>query len=119
MDDDPELLQTAAQLLAREFDVATYGASFNRLNAVREHRPDLVLMDVNMPLIPGDEVVRLLKDTPELAGVPVFLFSNNDERSLKQLAARCGAAGYIPKSELGSNFAAHVSRRLRAVKPNS
>jgi len=117
MDDDAELLDTAVQLLKPKFEVSTYRASFNRLNAVRDHEPDLVLMDVNMPLVPGDEVTRLMKEAPELEGVPVILFSSNDERSLKQLASACGAVGYISKSEMGRNFAGEVERRLRRIAP--
>jgi CheY-like chemotaxis protein len=116
MDDDAELLDTAAQLLKPFYEVVTYRAAFNRLNAVREHHPDLVLMDVNMPLVPGDEVVRLLKESPELSGIPIVLFSSNDERSLRRMARECGALGYIPKSEMGANFAAQVGRHLRHIK---
>jgi CheY-like chemotaxis protein len=115
MDDDAVLLETASELLRPGFDVVTYRAAFNRLNVVREHRPDLILMDVNMPLVPGDEVTKLLKDSAELAGIPVVLFSSNDERSLQQMARRCGASGYISKSEMGWNFAAKVGRHLKAL----
>ena len=117
IDDDPELLDTASQLLAqRGFDVVTHRDSFNRLNAVRHHRPDLVLMDVNMPFVPGDEIVKLLKDDPDLCGIPILLFSSNDERTLRQAARDCGASGYISKSEMGWQFAAVVERRLRALQ---
>jgi CheY-like chemotaxis protein len=116
IDDDAELLETAAQLLQqRGFQVVTHRESFNRLNAVRIHRPDLVLVDVNMPFVPGDEIVKLLQDDPELRQIPIFLFSSNDERSLRHAARECGAAGYISKSEMGWQFAAMVEKKLRAV----
>lgn len=116
MDDDAELLDTASRLLEPQFDVRTYRAAFNRLNVVRDFQPDLILMDVNMPLVPGDEVTRLLKDSPELADIPVVLFSSNDERSLRRLARDCGAVGYISKSEMGWNFSSQVARQLQAIK---
>jgi CheY-like chemotaxis protein len=117
MDDDAELLETARQLLeARGFRVILHQESFNRLNAVRLHRPDLVLMDVNMPFVPGDEIVKLLQDDPELKHVPVLLFSSNDERMLRLAARECGAAGYVSKSQLGWQFASVVEGRLRALK---
>jgi CheY-like chemotaxis protein len=117
IDDDAELLETAAQLLAqRGFRVVTHSESYNRLNAVRVHRPDLVLMDVNMPFVPGDEIVKLLKDDPDLAEIPVLLFSSNDERSLRLTAREVGAAGYVSKSQMGWQFAAVVERQLLAYR---
>jgi DNA-binding response OmpR family regulator len=117
IDDDALLLETASQLLRqRGFQVATHQDSFNRLNAVRTCRPDLILMDVNMPLVPGDEIVKLLQEDPDLRGIPVLLFSSNDERALRLAARDCGAAGYICKSQMGGQFAAIVERRLRALQ---
>jgi CheY-like chemotaxis protein len=117
MDDDAELLETASQLLTqRGFEVVTHRDSLNRLNMVRLHQPDLVLMDVNMPFVPGDEIVKLLKADPDLCEIPILLFSSNDERSLRQTASECGAAGYISKSEMGWQFAAVVERRLRVLQ---
>jgi CheY-like chemotaxis protein len=117
MDDDAALLETASQLLAqRGFEVVTHRDSFNRLNAVRLHRPDLVLMDVNMPFVPGDEIVKLLKDDPELGLIPILLFSSNDERALRETVRECGAAGYSSKSEMGGQFAAVVEKRLKTLQ---
>ena len=117
IDDDAELLETAAQLLQqRGFRVVTHRDSFNRMNAVRLHRPDIVLMDVNMPFVPGDEIVKLIHDDPELSQVPILLFSSNDERTLRQAARECGAAGYISKSQMGWQFAALVERKLKALQ---
>ena len=117
IDDDAQLLETASQLLEqRGFEVVTHCDTFNRLNAVRMHRPDLILLDVNMPFVPGDEIVRLLQDDPELRTIPVLLFSSNDERALRDAAKDCGAAGYISKSHMGGQFAAVVERRLRLLQ---
>jgi CheY-like chemotaxis protein len=117
VDDDAELLETASQLLVqRGFRVVTHRESFNRLNAVRLHRPDLVLMDVNMPFVPGDEIVKLIKDDPELAEIPVVLFSSNDEHTLRLAAREIGAAGYISKSQMGWQFATIVERQLNAFR---
>jgi CheY-like chemotaxis protein len=116
MDDDADVLHTARELLRQEYDVVTCKATFNRLSFIRDTQPDLVLMDVNMPLVPGDEVVRLLKDCPELCEIPVVLFSSNDERLLRRMARDCGAVGYIPKSALGGNFVSSVGRHLHRAE---
>lgn len=67
------------------------------LAAAKETRPDLVLMDVNLPGIDGVEASRRLTKDPD--GPVVFLLSTYDEDQLE--ASGCGAATYIPKGAFG------------------
>jgi CheY-like chemotaxis protein len=116
IDDDDDVLAVTRRLLERAgYDVATCSGRFGRLNQVLEHDPDLVLLDVNMPVVSGDDLHALMVDEPALRHVPVVFFSSNDENELRRLARRRGAAGYIPKSSLGSDFSARVSLHLRAA----
>ncbi len=116
IDDDPRILETAEQLLAGGgFEVSSYAGRLNRIQFIVDQKPDLVLLDVNMPLVSGDELLGILKDHSLLKATPVFLFSSNDERDLRLMVQQTGAAGYISKSELGGNFAAKVARELRRV----
>jgi CheY-like chemotaxis protein len=113
IDDDADTLATASRLLERSgFEVMTFFGCFNRLAFVAAKRPDLVLMDVNMPLVPGDELCRLMKDHETLRDIPVVYFSSNDERTLHALVRATGAAGYIPKSEMTLDLGDKVARFL-------
>jgi CheY-like chemotaxis protein len=113
VDDDPALLETAAQLVeGAGFAAQTCAARVNRLNIIRDARPDLVLMDVNMPFLSGADVMKLMKEAPELKDIRVVLFSSNDEWSLRRMARETGAWGWIPKTSMGLDFAARVSRAL-------
>lgn len=112
IDDDRILLDTARSLLARAgFEVITYAGSFNRLNAIAGEAPDLVLLDVNMPLVPGDALARLMREEPRLRGIPFAFFSSNGEGDLRRLARETGACGYISKSDMGF-FAVKVARLI-------
>jgi DNA-binding response OmpR family regulator len=117
VDDDPALLGTAAALLERAgFEVFTCLTTFNRLNFIMEHKPDLVLLDVNMPMVTGDEIYRLMQDHARLRDYPVVFFSSNEEGELRRLVNRTGARGFISKSEVGSNFASKITRILDRIK---
>ena len=63
----------------------------------REHLPDLVLLDLHLPDIPGDEVLRRLRADPRTADVPVVVISADaTARSVERLHA-AGANAYLPK----------------------
>jgi len=61
-----------------------------------EERPDLVLIDINMPGMSGEELARLLRETWGLA-VPILLYSDLAESELEACARRAGADGWVSK----------------------
>ena len=113
IDDDVLVLETARRLLEREgFRVFVYSEGYDATNFAARHRPDLVLMDVNMPFLSGDTMAGLFKRHDQLSLVPLVLFSSNEEGALRRMARDIGAAGYICKSEMGSGFSARISGLL-------
>src|SRR5205807_3526756 len=101
--DDQEPFREASRLvveLTDGFDVvgeAETGES--GVDMARELRPNLVLMDVNLPGIDGTEATRrILSELPETV---VFLVSTYEPAEYEPKAAECGAAAYIPKSTFG------------------
>jgi DNA-binding NarL/FixJ family response regulator len=100
VDDHPSFRATARLLLQSEgFDVvgeAEDGAS--ALAAVRELRPDLVLLDVQLPDTDGFEVAARL--TGNGHGPAVVLVSSRDRSDFGPLVARSGARGFVAKAEL-------------------
>ncbi len=114
IDDDPVILDTARRLLEREgLAVMVYSEGFNATNFAARSLPDLILLDVNMPFLSGDHLAGLFKRHPVLSGVPLVLFSSNEESALQRMAVEVGAAGFIPKSAMAEDFAHRVARFLR------
>ena len=66
--------------------------------AARELRPDVVLLDIQLPDIDGFEVLARLRDGP--AGPAVVLTSTRDRADYGERVDHSGASGFIPKAEL-------------------
>jgi len=67
------------------------------LDLIREHRPDLVLLDINLSDLQGDEVMRLLREDARTKEIPIVVISaTEDRRILKRLLAE-GARAYLTK----------------------
>lgn len=101
--EDDRFLRRAceASLRQRGFDVisATEGEEGLQL-AQTEPYPDVVLLDLLMPKLPGMEVLRALKLNPATASIPVVILSNSSRDEDKQRALQLGAAGYYVKANL-------------------
>lgn len=118
VDDDPFLLGAAQRLLEENgYEVITHDRGFNVSNLLAKNRPDLVLMDVNMPFLSGDQLVKVFNKDPRLRVIPVVFLSSNDESSLREMVQETGARGYISKSDLSRNLIRQVKRFLESSAP--
>jgi len=59
--------------------------------------PDLILIDVVMPMLQGDRKVKLLKDRHTSARIPVLLMSSKSNEELERLVHESGADGFMQK----------------------
>jgi len=100
VDDHPGFRSLARKLLtAGGFDVVGEAADGHAaLDAARDLRPDVVVLDVQLPGIDGFEVAERLRDGT--AGPAVVLTSSRDRADYGGRVDRCGARGFIPKAEL-------------------
>lgn len=84
------------------------------LELIRQERPDLVLLDVMMPVMDGYTVLGALRADPELAKIPVIMLSaKGQERDVLQ-GLQGGAVDYIVKPFSPSELVARVQRHLQS-----
>jgi len=67
------------------------------LDLAREHKPDLVLLDLHLPDMPGEEVMRRLRADPTTRNTPVVILSADATRSHIDRLMEAGATGYLTK----------------------
>jgi two-component system alkaline phosphatase synthesis response regulator PhoP len=69
------------------------------LKLAREHKPDLILLDMILPKVSGPEVLARLKNDTATAGIPVVVLSSLTERNRQKLI-EAGAEDYVEKNSL-------------------
>ncbi len=96
IDDDKDLLQLLELRLLREgYKVKTLWNGANMMDSFIEAKPDLVLMDINMPLVSGNALCKVIKQNASTEKIPVILLSGNE--NVEKISSSCGADGYILK----------------------
>ena len=98
---DARLFEEALRFGGIDFELeraADGEAALNRLNAYRlSGRPDVIVLDLNLPKVDGMAVLSAVHAAPALRGVPVAILTSSRQPADKERAARAGAAAYISK----------------------
>jgi putative two-component system response regulator len=98
VDDNPENLSQMGELLAPEFRVLAANSGRRALEiAAGETPPDLILLDVMMPVVDGYFVLEQLRSRPELRGIPVIFVTAMDGTDDEERGLELGAVDYITK----------------------
>jgi PAS domain S-box-containing protein len=99
IEDNLSNLKLVERILAHHASMRVVATMQGRLGIqlAREHRPRLVLLDLHLPDIGGDEVLRQLRDDPATAKIPVVIVSADATRGEMQRLLAAGAAGYVTK----------------------
>ena len=79
----------------------------------RRLRPDVVLMDVHMPVLDGIEATRLLREDPLTRSIPVIVLTASATPDERRLAVRAGCVGYLFKPVDMVRFPGQLDQWLR------
>ena len=109
VDDSEDMLALVAKALGEEYRVMTAADPGSAIEkAFGEPRPDLILLDIDMPDIDGFEVCRALKDEPATSAIPVIFLTGRSEAQAQVEGLALGAVDYISKT--GTNATILKSR---------
>lgn len=117
VDDSPDALAIAQARLAREeLDIQCAVGGQAGLDAARTFRPDLVLLDVDMPDLSGFEVCKAMKADAELCMIPVIFLSGFDSSEDRVKGLDIGAVDYVAKPFDAFELRARVRAALRTKR---
>jgi DNA-binding response OmpR family regulator len=98
VDDDPNLVRALSlRLRANNYAVVSAGDGYAAVSAVQKEHPDLIILDLGLPVGDGFVVLERLHKLGLLSSVPVVVLSARDARTYKDRALTAGATAFFQK----------------------
>ena len=114
VDDDEIIRETLTHLLSKDGYQLLFGENGEEgLQLAMEHQPDVILMDVMMPVMDGYEACRRIRAIPALAGIPILLITALDDRPALMVGIKAGADDFLSKNIDGLELVARIQTITR------
>jgi len=98
VDDDPLVVKILKQPLERAgYDVNVASQGLEALQKVKEKRPDLIILDILMPLMDGFKVARFLKFDKRFKDIPIIVLTSRATEGERKMGEKVGANEYLYK----------------------
>jgi two-component system chemotaxis response regulator CheY len=113
VDDSPSIRQMVKLTLSEAgYDISEAGNGLEGLNAAKATTVDMVLTDINMPVMNGLGLIRELRKLPAYRGVPIVFLTTESDPEMKKEAKAAGATGWITKPFQQTQLVALVKKVL-------
>jgi CheY-like chemotaxis protein len=114
VDDSKVALMTEVMILRREgrFDIVEGKNGEEAIELAVKHQPDLILMDVNMPVMDGFEACRVLRNKAETKSIPIILVTTRGEAENIEAGYENGCSDYVTKPINGSELLSKIKNIL-------
>ncbi len=97
IDDDERTLNVVSRfLVSRGYEVFVSTSPFVA-PVMEKEKPDLVILDLNMPLLPGDRIAEILERQGYTDAVPLLFFSSEPQEKIERVARQFGRADWLSK----------------------
>lgn len=103
------------RLQAMGYDVLSAYDGQEGLNIARNEKPDLIILDVNLPKMNGYKVSRLLKFDSRFKHIPIIMLTSKETKHDEQIGIETGADEYIYKSDRSGKLLRVIRELLEPV----
>lgn len=97
VDDDPTVLMAGQGILSELYQVTTASSAEQMMELLSSNKPDLILLDINMPTMSGYEAIEKLKEDDSTKDIPIIFLTGNTDVQAKLKGYSLGAVDYITK----------------------
>ena len=116
VDDTEFSLVRTKQYLKDYYSVYTLDSSARMFELLEKVKPDLILLDINMPGVDGYEALTILKADERYAPIPVIFLSGRDDEESIIKGLSLGAADHVPKPYTPKDLHARIALHLHPVE---
>src|SRR6056297_3931861 len=98
IEDEPNIIEAISFILARDgWQVKTHSNGHDAIRAVREHDPDLIILDVMLPGKSGYEILEQIRADPDYGEISVLMLTARGQVKDREMAERAGVSRYMTK----------------------
>ncbi len=117
VDDEADIVGLMERALkAESFEVICAYDGIGALDIAEVDKPDIVLLDIMMPMMSGYEVAEQLKSNPQTRDIPILLVTSAFSPDTRERAQRCGAQGLLVKPFIPRELVAQVKRHIEHAR---
>jgi len=119
VDDEADIQKLVGLRLRKAgYDVEVVGSGLDAIKAIRDQKPDLILLDLRLPGVDGFRVCRQVKEDPELKKTSVIIFTAVHPETVAQQIRQCKADDFILKPFQSEDLLKRV-RQCLGEKPGA
>jgi two-component system, cell cycle response regulator DivK len=116
VEDNPDNRLLVQALLEDHYRIFEYETGLEALEGFRESPPDLVLLDISLPGMDGTEVLRIMKESEDLAGIPVIALTAHAMSGDRERYLAAGFDDYLTKPIIDEQVLMDaIARQLNAT----
>jgi len=117
MDDDVEFTETVAATLGQEgMLVRSINEPGDIMQSLHDYHPDLVLLNITMPLVSGYDICRIIRQDPHYQDLPILFLTSQTGLETRLAAFEAGGDDYLPKPVARVELLTRVKVRLERAR---
>ncbi len=116
VDDDTLFLQAMQNWLGTKYKITATKSGMQAITYIAGNRPDLILLDYDMPITPGPQVLEMIRSEPNSASIPVIFLTGRNDRESVERVMQLKPDGYLLKSMTKEAILASVDKFFETKK---
>lgn len=114
VDDAAFILSRIRDALGDHYDMTTVNSGLRALRYLEEHKPDLILLDIRMPVKDGFEILREIRSMEDRADIPIIMLTAMEDKQSVMRGIELGICDYVLKPFVPEDLLERVQRILES-----